>query len=176
MVFNHLTEIWKRVQSHLSHRGATLIFCSGTLVLGMGAVAWLSNDQSGALKASSPSLLDLLDEVGSEAKRERQKVEPTKQPKPPRAISWSSPLAKQCSGFDAKVKDRLDAKQSTLKQRRHARIHARILNAHAATSPRALVCPLCCPHALCRWGWSIAAPTSRGSRSTRTRRRCCCRR
>ena len=97
MVFNRLTEIWKRVESHLSHRGATLILCSGTLVLGMGAVAWLSNDQSGALKASSPSLLDLLDEVGSEAKRERQKVEPTKQPKPPRAISWSSPLAKQCS-------------------------------------------------------------------------------
>ena len=118
MVFNRLTEILKRVESHLSHRGATLILCSGTLVLGMGAVAWLSNDQSGALKASSPSLLDLLDEVGSEAKRERQKIEPTKQPQPPRSISWSSPLAKQCSGFDAKVKDRLDAQQSTLKQRR----------------------------------------------------------
>ena len=100
MVFNRVTEIWRRVQSHLSHRGATLILCSGTLVAGMGALAWLSNDQSGALKASGPSLLDLLDEVGSEAKRERQSVEPTNQPKPPRAISWSSPLAKQCSGFD----------------------------------------------------------------------------
>ena len=118
MVFNRVTEIWKRVRSHLSHRGATLILCSGTLVLGMGTLAWLSNDQSGALKASSPSLLDLLDEVGSEAKRERQKIEPTKQPQPPRSISWSSPLAKQCSGFDEKVKDRLDTQQRTLKQRR----------------------------------------------------------
>ena len=118
MVFNRVTETWKRVKSHLPHRGVTLIFCSGTLILGMGALAWLSNDQSGALKASSPSLLDLLDEVGSEAKRGHQKVEQTKQPRPPRAISWSSPLAKQCSGFDAKVKNRLDAQQRTLKQRR----------------------------------------------------------
>ena len=118
MVFNRVTETWKRVKSHLSHRGVTLIFCSGTVILGMGALAWLSNDQSGALKASSPSLLDLLDEVGSEAKRRHQKVEQTKQPRPPRAISWSSPLAKQCSGFDAKVKNRLDAQQRTLKQRR----------------------------------------------------------
>ena len=118
MVFNRVTEIWRRVQSHLSHRGATLILCSGTLVAGMGALAWLSNDQSGALKASGPSLLDLLDEVGSEAKRERQSVEPTNQPKPPRAISWSSPLAKQCSGFDAVIKKRLDAQQRSLKQRR----------------------------------------------------------
>ena len=118
MVFYRVTEIWKRVQSHLSHRGATLILCSGTLVVGIGALAWLSNDQSGALKASSPSLLDLLDEVGSETKRERQQVEPSGQPQPPRAISWSSPLAKQCSGFDEKVKHRLAAQQRTLKQRR----------------------------------------------------------
>ena len=118
MVFNRVTEIWKRVQSHLSDRGATLILCSCTLILGMGALAWLSNDQTGALKARSPSLLDLLDGIGSEAKRGHQKVEQTKQPLPPRAISWSSPLAKQCSGFDAKVKNRLDAQQRTLKQRR----------------------------------------------------------
>jgi hypothetical protein len=118
MVFNRVTGIWKRLQSHFQHRGATLILCSGTLVLGMGALAWLSNDQSGALKASSPSLLDLLDEVGSEAKRERKKSEQTRQPQPPRAISWSSPLAKQCSGFDSKVTNRLQAQQRTLKQRR----------------------------------------------------------
>ena len=67
MVFNRLTQIWKRLKSQVSHRGATVIFCSGTVVLGMGALAWFSNDQSGALKASGPSLLDLLDEVGSEA-------------------------------------------------------------------------------------------------------------
>ena len=109
MVFNRVTEIWKRLQSHLSHRGATLILCSGTLVLGMGALAWLSNDQSGALKASSPSLLDLLDEMGSEAKQKRQKVEQSRPPQAPRSISWSSPLAKQCSGFDPKIKTRLEA-------------------------------------------------------------------
>lgn len=118
MVFNRLTQIWKRLKSQVSHRGATVILCSGTVVLGMGALAWLSNDQSGALKASGPSLLDLLDEVGSEAKRERKNVEPTKQPLPPRAISWSSPLSKQCSGFDSKVKNRLEAQQRTLKDRR----------------------------------------------------------
>ena len=118
MVFNRLTQIWKRLKSQVSHRGATVILCSGTVVLGMGALAWLSNDQSGALKASGPSLLDLLDEVGSEAKRERKNVEPTKQPLPPRAISWSSPLSKQCSGFDSKLKSRLEAQQRTLKDRR----------------------------------------------------------
>ena len=118
MVFNRLTQIWKRLKSQVSHRGATVIFCSGTVVLGMGTLAWLSNDQSGALKASGPSLLDLLDEVGSEAKRERKNVEPTKQPLPPRAISWSSPLSEQCSGFDSKLKNRLEAQQRTLKDRR----------------------------------------------------------
>ena len=118
MVFNRVTEIWKRLQSQVSRRSATVIFCGGTLVLGMGALAWLSNDQSGALKASSPSLLDLLDQVGSEAKRDHQKVEQTKPPLPPRAISWSSPLAQQCSGFDSKVKNRLKAQQRILKQRR----------------------------------------------------------
>ena len=118
MVFNRLTQIWKRLKSQVSHRGATVILCSGTVVLGMGALAWLSNDQSGALKASGPSLLDLLDEVGSEAKRERKNVEPTKQPLSPRAISWSSPLSKQCSGFDSKLKNRLEAQQRTLKGRR----------------------------------------------------------
>ena len=118
MVFNRLTQIWKRLKSQVSRRGATVILCSGTVVLGMGALAWLSNDQSGALKASGPSLLDLLDEVGSEAKRERKNVEPTKQPLPPRAISWSSPLSHQCSGFDSKLKNRLEAQQRTLKDRR----------------------------------------------------------
>ena len=118
MVFNRVTEIWKRLQSHLSHRGATLILCSGTFVLGMGALAWLSNDQSGALKASSPSLLDLLDEMGSEAKQKRQKVEQSRPPQAPRSISWSSPLAKQCSGFDPKIKTRLEAQQRTLTQQR----------------------------------------------------------
>ena len=118
MVFNRLTQIWKRLKSQVSHRGATVILCSGTVVLGMGALAWLSNDQSGALKASGPSLLDLLDEVGSEAKRESKNVEPNKQPLPPRAISWSSPLSKQCSGFDSKLKNRLEAQQRTLKDRR----------------------------------------------------------
>ena len=118
MVFNRVTEIWKGLQSCLSRCGSTVILCSGTLVLGLGALAWLSNDQSGALKASSPSLLDLLDQVGSEAKRERQKAEQTSPPLPPRAISWSSPLAQQCSGFDSKVKDRLKDQQRTLKHRR----------------------------------------------------------
>ena len=118
MVFNRLTQIWKRLKSQVSHRGATVILCSGTVVLGMGALAWFSNDQSGALKASGPSLLDLLDEVGGEAKRERKNVESTKQPLPPRAISWSSPLSKQCSGFDSKLKNRLEAQQRTLKDRR----------------------------------------------------------
>lgn len=118
MVFNRVTEIWKRLQTQSSRRSSTVILCSGTLVVGMGALAWLSNDQSVALKESSPSLLDLLDQVGSEANRERKKVEQTKPPLPPRAISWSSPLAKQCSGFDSKVKKRLKAQQGTLKQRR----------------------------------------------------------
>ena len=119
MVWNRVIESLKRLKSQGSRRRATILLCSGSLVLGMGALAWI-NDQSGALKASSPSLLDLLDEVGSEAKRDQKKIEPTKPPTSPRAISWSSPLAEQCSDVDSKTKSRLEAQQRALKQRRVA--------------------------------------------------------
>ena len=119
MVCNRVTDPWKQLQAVLKHPGIGIIFCISTLGLGVGVFAWFVNDQSGALKARSrPSLLDLLDEVGREPSPETKKNNQTAQPQSPRSISWSSPLARQCSEFDSQVKSRLEEQQRLLKQRR----------------------------------------------------------
>ncbi len=119
MVRNRMTEIWNRLLHRLKQRGTTVMICGGTLVLGLGALTWVGIDQSIGLKARSrPSLLDLLDEVGRDPTQRPQGDEPRAQPQPPRSMSWSSPLAEQCSGLNSKVKDRLDQQQQSLEERR----------------------------------------------------------
>ncbi len=119
MVCDRVTHTWKQLRNRFKRPGNALLLGSSCLALGIGVLAWLGNDQSGSLKArSTPSLLDLLDEVGHDATQERQSVDPSNPPQPPRSISWSSPLARQCSGIDSKVKNRLQAQQRSLKDRR----------------------------------------------------------
>lgn len=82
--------------------------------LGLLLLGWLMADQRDYSHAGSqPSLLDLLDQVSQENGRQlEQDQDPTKgPPQPPRARSWRSPLARQCSGIDPSVRQRLVALQ-----------------------------------------------------------------
>lgn len=84
MVCDRVTHTWKQLRNRFKRPGNALLLGSSCLALGIGVLAWLGNDQSGSLKArSTPSLLDLLDEVGHDATQERQSVDPSNPPQPP---------------------------------------------------------------------------------------------
>ena len=77
-------------------------------------LGWVLADQQGYSHASSRrSLLELLDEVSEESGRTPEENPTGVPPKPPRARSWSSPLARQCSGLDSKVRQRLVSLQNS---------------------------------------------------------------
>ena len=72
-------------------------------------LGWLAADQRDLSHAGSrPSLLELLDQVSKEKEIHRG-GSIQYPPGPPRARSWTSPLARQCSGIDPNVRSRLEA-------------------------------------------------------------------
>ena len=71
-------------------------------------LGWLVADQQDYSYAGSRrSLLELLDEVGEDSGGIPESKPSGVPPKPPRARSWSSPLARQCSDLDPDVRQRL---------------------------------------------------------------------
>ena len=80
-------------------------------------LGWLAADQRDLSHAGSrPSLLELLDQVSKEKGRYIEEDPSSTPPGPPRARSWTSPLARQCSGIDPNVRSRLE----TLERNRSA--------------------------------------------------------
>ena len=80
-----------------------------TLVL----VTWLGGEQGERSHAGDrPSLLELLDQVSKERGRQLEDAPLDTAPQAPRARSWTSPLARQCSGIDPAVKQRLETLMS----------------------------------------------------------------
>lgn len=92
-----------------SHRGAVITaLAAGSLTLTL--VAWLGAEQGDPSHAGHrPSLLELLDQVSKERGRQLQDAPLDTAPQAPRARSWTSPLARQCSGIDPVVKQRLES-------------------------------------------------------------------
>ena len=101
----------RRVQRALSRLGPhKLIACvavaTGSIALIL--VGWLTVERDKESRAGNrPSLLELLDQVRSERGKQDGASSGIKAPQPPRASSWTSPLARQCSDVDPSVQNRL---------------------------------------------------------------------
>ena len=101
----------RRVQRALSSLGphrriACVVVATGSVALIL--VSWLAVERGEESHAGNrPSLLELLDEVGSERGKQDGASSGIKAPQPPRASSWTSPLARQCSSVDPTVQNRL---------------------------------------------------------------------
>ena len=93
------------------HAGVTLTaLAAGSFSLLL--LAWLLMDQGErSIAGDRPSLLDLLDQVSGERGRQLEEKPAITPPMAPRSRSWSSPLARQCSGIDAGLRSRLDSLQ-----------------------------------------------------------------
>ena len=75
-------------------------------------LAWLLMDQGErSIAGDRPSLLELLDQVSGERGRQLEDKPVVTPPMAPRSRSWSSPLARQCSGIDAALLSRLESLQ-----------------------------------------------------------------
>jgi N-acetylmuramoyl-L-alanine amidase len=94
------------------HPGALLsALAAGALTLVL--VTWLGGEQGERSHAGDrPSLLELLDQVSKERGRQLEDAPLDTAPQAPRARSWTSPLARQCSGIDPAVKQRLETLMS----------------------------------------------------------------
>ena len=101
----------RRVQRALSSLGPhRRIACVGVATgsVALILVSWLAVERGEESHAGNrPSLLELLDEVGSERGKQDGASSGIKAPQPPRASSWTSPLARQCSSVDPTVQNRL---------------------------------------------------------------------
>lgn len=93
------------------HAGVTLTaLAAGSFSLLL--LAWLLMDQGErSIAGDRPSLLDLLDQVSGERGRQLEEKPAITPPMAPRSRSWSSPLARQCSGIDTTLRARLDSLQ-----------------------------------------------------------------
>lgn len=106
----NLSALLKRLQR--PGVGIVLVSTASLLVV-VSLVGVTAEKDSGARR---PSLLDLLNDVGKDKDSGRTiEGEP---PVPPKALSWSSPLARQCSGIDPSVRKRLLQRKRTLSEQR----------------------------------------------------------
>lgn len=106
----NLSAVLKRL--HRPGVGIVLV-STATLFVLVSLVGVTAEKDSGARR---PSLLDLLNEVGKD-KDSGQGID-GEPPLPPKALSWSSPLARQCSGIDPSVRERLLRRKRSLAQER----------------------------------------------------------
>lgn len=90
------------------------------ILLGLMGGIWLSGDEHQTQTKRRPSLLDLLNEVGEQRHGEHGVDPDQPPPAPPRAMAWSSPLARQCSGINRATEKRLRSQLATLSDRRRA--------------------------------------------------------
>lgn len=105
-----LQSSWSAMRRH----PLVLITAMSAGSLTMLFLGWVLSDQQGHSHASSRrSLLELLDEVSEESGRAPENNPTGVPPIPPRSRSWSSPLARQCSGLDSKVRQRLLSLQNS---------------------------------------------------------------
>ena len=92
----------------LHPRTAVAVAATGSLAVLL--VSWVSLDRSKPSHASDrPSLRDLLEQV--ESGKDIKWPPAVDHPRAPRSRSWTSPLAKQCTGIDSALRSRLKALQ-----------------------------------------------------------------
>lgn len=119
MVRDSLKHRWRSIWSAVIRHPVTVITAMSSGSLALLYLGWLAAAPSDSSQAGSrPSLLDLLDQVSNESGRTREEDPGEAAPKPPHARPWSSPLARQCSGIDPSVRERLDSlRRNTLSWR-----------------------------------------------------------
>ena len=118
MVPDHLNRVWLKARDRLRRPGAGILLgTTSTLLLVLSLVGFTA-EKSTEQDARKPSLLDLLDEVARDA--EQKEAPPGLPPEVPKAASWSSPLARQCSGIDQSMRKRLLSKRRKLAQLRQS--------------------------------------------------------
>ena len=92
----------------LHPRTAVAVAATGSLAVLL--VSWVSLDRSKPSHAGDrPSLMDLLEQV--ESGKDIKSPPAVDHPRAPRSRSWTSPLAKQCTGIDSALRSRLKALQ-----------------------------------------------------------------
>ena len=107
-----LSALLKRLQR--PEVGTVLVSTASLLVI-VSLVGVTAEKDSGARR---PSLLDLLNDVGKD--KDSSRSIKGEAPVPPKALSWSSPLERQCSGIDPSVRKRLLKRKRSLAEERKA--------------------------------------------------------
>ena len=78
-----------------------------------------SHDDQPKSNQNLQSHLERLEQFSKEYNQKSNDLRSTTQQKPPRAISWSSPLSKQCSDIDQRLKKNLNRRQKLLATERN---------------------------------------------------------
>ena len=107
-----LSALLKRLQR--PEVGIVLVSSASLLVI-VSLVGVTAEKDIGARR---PSLLDLLNDVGKD--KDSSRSIQGEAPVPPKALSWSSPLGRQCSGIDPSVRKRLLQRKHSLAEERKA--------------------------------------------------------
>jgi len=115
MVSDPLGPLRKLVQSGTRTSGRLLaLVAAGSMVCAVSFLL-LSEGRSDTDRAKErPSLLELLDDVGRTTEGASETLPKESPPEAPRALAWTSPLARQCSGIDQAIQKRLKTKKARL--------------------------------------------------------------
>ena len=104
MVRDRLSRFWSGVRTRINEYQSLGISIAAAGALTLGLTGWVLTDQED------------LSPVVVERGRQRENIPSSSGPCPHKSLSWSSPLARQCSGVDTALRSRLnqlDARSSS---------------------------------------------------------------
>ena len=84
-----------------------VLAAAGAGLLSLGALTWVARDLLGSARQADarPSLLELLEEVGSGSDPQAPQAKPA--PPPPAHARWQAPLGRSCNASDGELRQRL---------------------------------------------------------------------
>ena len=119
MVSDYLTTLIMSMRSKSKRFIIVLILTLSGLIIFIWHTKQSIRDDQPKLNQSLQRQLERLGIFSEEYNQKSKELPSTSQQKPPRALSWSSPLSKQCSDIDQSLKESLDSRQERLSTERN---------------------------------------------------------
>ncbi len=119
MVSDYLTTLFMSMRSKTKRFLIILILTLSGLIIFIWHAKYSIRDDRPKLNQSLQSHLERLGQFSEEYNQKPKDLSSTSQQKPPRALSWSSPLSKQCSDIDQSLKKSLNRRQEQLATERN---------------------------------------------------------
>lgn len=119
MVSDYLTTLIMSMRSNTKRFLIIFILTLSGLIIFIWHSKYSIRDDRPKLSQSLKSHLERLGQFSEEYNQKPKDLPSTSQQKPPRAISWSSPLSKQCSDTDQSLKKSLNRRQEQLATERN---------------------------------------------------------